>query len=359
MSVTLKRGLSEKGAEQGPLKQRKLPTNVDLPSLPLELFSKILSFLSVPEMLRSVTCTRRLYPFRRGTVLEALRAQKESLGIITEKDALFFQQVVMHLNPQLDIRRYALRSQDLEAAVKAHPHLEYLELKGRVASLAPLRQLRNSLQRLKIEDCKNMRAEDLGVIGELPQLRELRCLRCRLLSSTDALFDILGMQILDLTDTELTIEQERPLSGLQKQTELVFLSLSGWSSIEDADLQAIRPLSQLEELDLADCSRLTSSSFEEIGRLVHLRKLNAKGIGNTSSADFVHLRRLKKLEILYLSLSEVTLKNVTELLISIPSLRKLKILAAEHSIKEGELAQLKTTYPQLTLSLVPQNCNIS
>ena len=108
--------------------------------------------------------------------------------------------------------------------------------------------------------------------------------------------------------------KQSDLSDLPEGTFVVHqIDIKGNKSVDDASLQNLRELSQLEILTLEGCS-ITDAGLQTIGKMSRLQSLNVSGAA-LSDAGLSHLRQLTSLKSLFIpstSISRDGLKHVAD-----------------------------------------------
>lgn len=143
------------------------------------------------------------------------------------------------------------------------------------------------------------------------------------------------------------------LLNVASHYSLETLSVSGFSNIEDADIEQAAPdLEGLEHFVLRD-SFISDSAVEFIGRhMRRLRFLEIRSAASLTNAGLEWLTSLRDLETLGLDLSDrVSLGAVVALCQALPRLRNLRLAVPHHA--DEVRAEIEESLPTVALHLMP------
>ena len=201
-----------------------------------------------------------------------------------------------------------------------------------------------NLHTLRMDDCHQLSDDDLQSLSLLGALRTLNLSGCRELANLEplrALTDLrelffahsskvhnlepLGhmasLQVLDLQGCDI---EDRDLSVLAVATQLIDLDLHNCVKITDAGIQALAPLVRLRRLDLFGCAAVTDQGLHALSAMTELEMLTVAHCAKVS-----HLRAVVNLKALrVLKVYDCTLTN--QALNSIAALPDLQTLCLSH-----------------------------
>ena len=140
-------------------------------------------------------------------------------------------------------------------------------------------------------------AEDLAHLAALPALSSLALDDCSV-GSEDSLAELSGLTALtslDLTRTGADVATVRSLPRSVRR-----LRLDGCAAMDDAALEAVGRLADLEELGLALCRAVTDEGLAHLaglGRLTHLDLARCRGLSPACGAHLAQLKSLRELRL--------------------------------------------------------------
>jgi hypothetical protein len=133
--------------------------------------------------------------------------------------------------------------------------------------------------------------------------------------------DVIKVRLYETDATDDTVRSLRPLTNLQS------LDLGFCQRLTDAAVSDIVHLSELQELNLGFCRRITSRGFDQLGRLKQLRILNLS-VTALTNADLSQLSGLRHLTSLDIDNTNVTDAGVDSLL-KLPELRSIRMVGVQ------------------------------
>jgi hypothetical protein len=142
---------------------------------------------------------------------------------------------------------------------------------------------------------------------------------------------------------------DKDLIALRSFPYLEALGFSGASSITDAGLVEVEPLSNLKMLDLMKTS-ITDAGLVHLEKLPQLRELNLMATGITD-AGLAKLKHLTRLQFLYLSSTKITDTGLLSLY-ELKSLKSLDINSTQVSQRGRE--KLKKALPNTVIRYTPR-----
>ncbi|CAD7696075.1 unnamed protein product [Ostreobium quekettii] len=198
------------------------------------------------------------------------------------------------------------------------PALTELSLNGRCVSDSSLTRLQacTELQRLDLSNCRQISDQGLTQLLRIPSLRHLALAVCPLITDAgvETLTGLIGLESLDLacrgrvTTTSTFGEPRCPsrvstagFECLSSLTNLTQLNLRDCFRITDAVVGALSTLTNLRHIDLSFCSRIRDESLGWLGRLTALEHVDLEGSFGVSDAGVQQLSSLTNLRYLCLS----------------------------------------------------------
>ncbi len=316
--------------------------NGEFPSVEKDLYKNGITLKDGINLIYSVAITEEglvspisFFRFIVGGVVEQVAfsdaaieaAYREILGVSTEKtiytDDLFTIK-------EFTVPQQATNLQDLR-------HLAFLEkltvdmqLSGQLSNIAQL----SNLKELIVQDT-SVSAEELAVIGRLPNLEKLTLTGCSL-STTAGLESLAKLTYLNLSNN--AIRNIEPLAKLQKLQEI---------NLSHNALNDLTALSSLQSLTALDVSFNSLDTLSPIASVTSLKKLTA---GNNSLKDIAGFERLTALTHLDLANNAIAsiapLSACTELEnlnVSYNSLTDISVLANLNKLVDLEFTNNKVT----------------
>jgi hypothetical protein len=199
-----------------------------------------------------------------------------------------------------------------------------------------------NLHTLRMDDCHQLSDQDLQSLGALGTLRTLNLGGCRELTNLEPLRAL--TQLRELCFAHITkVRSLEPLGGM---TLLQVLDLQG-CDIEDRDLYVLAVATQLTDLNLHNCAKITDAGLQALTALVRLRRLNMFGCTLLTDDGLRALSGMTELEMLTLShcLGVSHLEAITNL----KALRVLKVY--ECALTDRALNSVATLRTLQTLCL--------